>query len=174
MTAMTDERFVPPTPIGTPYRSDPSDPAPFLTDNDSVPVVPVEPVEPAPYVEPTGLPQHEEDAPRTEYGAPPMFQPAGKKSSSQTPVAPLSPEARFARTAMWVGVASIFVFNVVVGPIAVIMGVMAIRRGEKQQGRLAIIFGLVGTAIGVLLLVLSGLGVIPTVDEMWNDIRNRN
>lgn len=173
MTAMTDDRYVPPAPVGTPYRSDPADPAPFLTDNDSVPVVPVVPVEPAPYIEPTGLPQHEEDAPRTEYGAPPMFQPSGKKSASQASAVPLSPEARFSRTAMWIGVASIFILNIVIGPIAVVMGVIAIRRGEKRQGRLAIIFGLIGTTLGVLLIVLSSMGVIPTVDEMLNDIRNR-
>jgi hypothetical protein len=169
---MAKDRFVPPAPVGSPYRSDPSDPAPFLTDDVTVPVVPVEP---APYVEPTGLPQHEEDAPRTEYGAPPMFQPPGKsKSSNQVPAVALTPEQRFGRTALWVGVASIFIFNVVIGPIAVIMGVMAIRRGEKHNGRLAIITGLIGTAIGVTLLVLSAAGVIPTVDEMINDIRNRN
>lgn len=170
MTATAGDRFVPPAPIGTPYRSDPADPAPFLTDQDPVVAVPVEP---APYVQPTGLPQHEEDAPRTEYGAPPMFEKPGK-GPNKSAAEPLSPEARFARTAMWVGVASIFVFNVVVGPIAIIMGIMAIRRGEKQQGRLAIIYGAIGTAIGVALLVLSAAGVIPTVDEMINDIRNRN
>ncbi|MBJ7355292.1 MAG: hypothetical protein JHC98_10760 [Thermoleophilaceae bacterium] len=170
MAATADDRFIPPAPIGTPYRSDPSDPAPFPTEGETVPAVPVEP---APYVQPTGLPQHEEDAPRTEYGAPPMFEKPGR-SGKQSSATPLSPEARFARTAMWVGVASIFVFNIVIGPIAVIMGVMAIRRGEKQQGRLAIIYGVIGTAIGVALLVLSAAGVIPTFDEMLDDIRNRN
>jgi hypothetical protein len=167
---MAEDRFVPPAPVGAPYRSDPSDPAPFLTDDVTVPVVPVEA---APYIEPTGLPQHAEDAPRTEYGAPPMFQPPGSKSSNQVPVLPLTPNQRFARTALWVGVASIFIFNIVIGPIAVIMGVMAIRRGERHNGRLAIITGVIGTLIGAALLILSAAGVIPSVDEMLNDLRNR-
>lgn len=168
MTSMSDDRFVPPAPVGTPYRSDPADPAPFLTDADSVPVVPVEP---APYREPANLPKHADDDPRTEYGAPPMFQPSGKTPAQKA--AALTPEARFARTAFWIGIASIFVFNVVLGPVAVIMGLMAMRRGEKHHGRLAIILGLIGTTIGVVLLVLASTGVIPTVDEMWNDIRDR-
>lgn len=167
--AAKSDRFVPPAPVGAPYRSDPADPAPFLTDADSVPVVPVDP---PPYREPAELPKHEDDAPRTEYGAPPMFQPPGKTPAQKA--ATLTPEARFARTSLWVGVASIFVFNIVLGPIAIIMGTMAIRRGEKHQGRLAIIFGVIGTTIGVLLLVLSSMGVIPTVDEMLDDLRNRN
>jgi hypothetical protein len=54
------------------------------------------------------------------------------------------------------------------------MGVMAMRRGEKRQGKLAIIFGIVGTTIGVALLVLSSMGVIPTVDEMFRDIRKNS
>jgi hypothetical protein len=168
---MAEKHFIPPAPVGTPYRSDPADPAPFLTEDDAVPVVPVKAETPAAS---TGLPQHEDSAPRTEYGAPPMFQPSAKsgRSGGPTPAAPLSPEARFARVALWVGVASLFLFNVVLGPIAIVMGATAIKRGEKHQGRLAIIYGVIGTAIGVLLLVLSGLGVIPTVDEMWNDIRN--
>jgi hypothetical protein len=170
MTGKADDRFVPPAPVGAPYRSDPADPAPFQTENDVVPVVPVES---APYVQPTGLPQHAEDAPRTEYGAPPMGQPPSS-GAKQVPTLALSPEARFARTALWVGVASIFIFNVVLGPVAVIMGVMAMRRGEKRQGKLAIIFGIVGTTIGVALLVLSSMGVIPTVDEMFRDIRKNS
>lgn len=162
-----NKNYEPPPAVGEPFRADPTGPAPFLTDSEQVPVVPVEP---APYREPADLPKHEDDAPRTEYGAPPMFQPTGKTPAQKA--AMLTPEARFARTAMWVGVASIFIFNVVLGPIAVVMGIMAMRRGEKRQGRLAVIFGAVGTTIGVLLLVLSSLGVIPTVDEMLKDLRN--
>ncbi|MGK2878080.1 MAG: hypothetical protein ACSLFF_05835 [Solirubrobacterales bacterium] len=162
-----NKHYEPPPSVGEPFRADPSGPAPFLTDSEQVPVVPVES---APYREPADLPKHDDDAPRTEYGAPPMFQPSGKTPAQKA--APMRPEARFARTAMWVGVASIFVFNIVLGPIAVIMGVMALRRGEQRQGRLAIIFGAVGTTIGVLLLVLASAGILPSVDEMWNDIRN--
>jgi hypothetical protein len=128
------------------------------------------PVDPPPYREPANLPRHEDDAPRTEYGAPAMQEPP--KPVAAAPRPPITPELRFARTALWVGVASIFVFNIVIGPVAVFMGIIARRRGEQRLGRLAIIFGAIGTLVGILLLTLSAAGVIPSVDEMWNDIRN--
>jgi hypothetical protein len=168
MTSTTDDRFVPPAPVGTPYRSDPADPAPFLNASDSVPVVPVEA---APYIEPTGLPQHAEDAPRTEYGAPPMFQPPGK-SAIQGPPVPLTDDQRFARNAFWFGIASLFLFQVVMGPVAIVLGIMSRRRGELEMGKRTIILGLVAIAIGVLSIVLTVLGVIPPANELWDKIRN--
>jgi hypothetical protein len=168
MTTAADDRFVPPAPVGTPYRSDPADPAPFLTDNDSVPGVPVEP---APYVEPTGLPQHGEDAPRTEYGAPPMSQPSGKSATPRVLV-PMTAEQKYARNAFWVAIASIFVFNIVLGPIAIYMGITARRKGQEELGKRAILIGVIGTIIGIVAIALSAMGVIPPFSEFVDKIQS--
>jgi hypothetical protein len=165
-----------PPSVGEPFRADPSDPAPFLTDNDSVPTVPVEP---GPYPAPqTDPPAGHPPSHSPEYGGPtpgdapraPSFRRPGEGAPQKLP-AP-SAEERFGRTALWVGVASIFVFNIILGPIAIIMGVMAIQRGEQHNGRLAILWGAVGTIVGVAIIVLASMGVIPSFDEMVNDIRN--
>jgi hypothetical protein len=169
MKSTAEDRFVPPAPIGTPYRSDPADPAPFLTDSDPVPGVPVEPA-PAPYIEPTGLPQHAESAPRTEYGAPPMEQPHGKPVVPLV-IEPLTPEQKYARIAFWVAIASIFVFNIVLGPIAVFMGFAARKKGQEELGKRAILIGVIGTVIGIVAIVLAALGVIPPFSEFVNKFR---
>lgn len=72
---------------------------------------------------------------------------------------------------VWAGVASIFVFNLVLGPVAVVIGIMAMGRGERDRGKLAIWLGLAGTVIGIALLVLVAVGVIPDVDQMLRDLR---
>jgi len=169
MAGKNDDRFVPPAPVGTPYRSDPADPAPFLTDTDSVPVVPVEP---APYREPANLPKHDDDDPRTEYGAPPMFQPSGQKSANAASAGPLSPDQKYARAAFWVGIASLIALGIVLGPIAIFMGVTAIKRGEKETGRRAVILGIVGALINAVGIILSALGIIPPLNEMIDQLRN--
>ncbi|MFT4049674.1 MAG: hypothetical protein QM648_07520 [Solirubrobacterales bacterium] len=158
--------YQPPDSIGDPFRADPGDPAPFLTEHDKVPVVPVEPV----YVPPadarlghppTNTPQFQEQPRYGQFGTPttPLQQP------------PLTPDQRFGRIALWSGVASIFLFNIILGPIAMIMGVRAIQRGETKNGRLAILFGALGALIGVALLVLVAEGVIPDLNEMLRDMR---
>lgn len=164
MSVGTERTFDPPKPAGEPFRGDPSDPAPFLTENDKVPVVPVE----------QGVP----------FGSAPVFdqppthsvEPAGGQPVFQTPrpARQLTPDERYAQTAFRVGIASIFVFNIILGPIAIFMGIASIRRGQKQHGKNAIILGAIGTALGITLLVLAALGVIPSVDEMLQDLRNRN
>ena len=123
------------------------------------------PVEPAPYIEPTGLPQHGEDAPRTEYGAPPMSQPSGKPPTPKVLV-PLTADQKYARNAFWVAIASIFIFNIVLGPIAIYMGVVARRKGQEELGKRAILIGVIGTIIGILAIVLSAMGVIPPVQRI--------
>lgn len=172
MSAVAERGFQPPRPQGEPFRADPADPAPFLTEDDKVPVVPVEsspyfPEPAAPFGHP---PSHSPEYGGAGAGQGPVFQ----RPSARTPApaSPVKPEERFARTAFWVGIASIFVFNIVIGPIAMIMGAMAMRRGEKRLGGLAMTFGAIGTFIGVLLLVLVGMGILPSVDEMLKDIRN--
>lgn len=150
--------FRPPQPQGEPYRADPSDPAPF-THQDELPAS-----GPPVYAQPVQSPSMQ--APPT-YGDRPQFQ-------QPLPVRiELTPDQKFARVAVWTGGVSIFVFNLVLGPVAVVMGVMAMRRGERKQGRLAIILGVAGTLVGVLLLVLVAVGVLPDVDQMLKDLRTQ-
>lgn len=162
---MADRPYLPPKSVGEPYRADPTDAAPFLTENDKVPTVPVETT---PLVESPG-------SPGPPYGHPPSHSPehAGTQPvfRAPTPAATQTPEERFAKTAFWVSIASIFIFNVVLGPIAILMGVIAWRRGEKKLGRLAVVFGAIGLIIGIAFLVLVAQGVLPSVDEMLDDIR---
>lgn len=170
------DRFVPPEPVGEPFRADPSDPSPFVSEGDA-PSVPV--VEPAAPVLPGHPPTH--SAPEEIYpvnpSTPPQQQPPQYGQNvrpAQPPAqrAPLNAEEKFARTAVWVGVASIFIFNVIFGPIAVVMGAMALQRGQKEKGYWAIGLGVAGTVIGVAVLILVSTGVMPTFDEMIDDLRN--
>ncbi|MBJ7459691.1 MAG: hypothetical protein JHD02_10920 [Thermoleophilaceae bacterium] len=99
-----------------------------------------------------------------------MIQPSGG-SATDAPKAPMTANQRYARIALWLGVISIFVFQVVLGPIAVAMGVISYRRGEKKEGRLAIIFGCIGILLGIAALILVETGVIPSTEESWERIR---
>lgn len=151
-----DREFVPPTPVGEPYRADPSDAAPFVSES------------PGGVAPSAGLPTQPPVGQSPYYGPDRGLQPPIAPSS-----APLTPEERFARTAFWTGVASIFIFNVVLGPIAIVMGLLAIRRGQRQKGRSAALLGLVGTVLGAALLVLAANGVIPDVNELLEDMRTK-
>lgn len=169
MSLPGERGFQPPAPHGEPYRADPSDPAPFLTEHDKVPVVPVEREVPTEAMLGYGQPPTHSNPQQT---GPTFTQPGTSKTQGQAP--PSTPNERFARNAFWAGIASIFVFNVVLGPIAIIMGTLAIVRGEKRLGQLAILFGVIGTVIGVALLVLVAEGVIPSFDQLLRDVRNGN
>jgi hypothetical protein len=167
-----EREFQPPSPVGEPYRADPTGPAPFVREGEKVPTVPVEAAEPvAPGRPVTGPPY---GYPRPEAGRSAEGRPQFRPPDSRPVNTPVDPVERYARTAMWLGVASIFIFNLFFGPAAIVMGIISIRRGEKKLGRQAIIFGAVGTFVGILYLVLVAVGVLPTFDEMLNDIRNRS
>lgn len=84
-----------------------------------------------------------------------------------------SPDQRFARFAVWTGISSIFVFNVFIGPLAVVMGFVAHRRGQHRSGRHAMLLGAFGTVIGVVILVLVSEGVLPDLDQVLDDLRKR-
>lgn len=155
----TPRTLKPPTPIGEPFRADPSDPAPFV-DESQFPATPG-----GPPTWQTPLPTH-----RAQQG--PTFLRPGE-GASPTPPRQLTPEQRFGRTAFWTGIASIFLFNLILGPVAIIMGAMAVTRGEKRLGQLAMLFGLLGTVIGVALLYLVAEGVLPDLDELMKDLRNQ-
>jgi hypothetical protein len=163
-----DRAYEPPPSVGEPFRAHPEDPAPFLTEDDKVPVVPVEPSASQVIAEsPAGHPPSHSP----EYGGgQPRFQQPGQVVRPAT-AAP-SPEERFAKTAYWTGIASIFVFNVILGPTAIVMGVMAIQRGEKRLGKLAIVFGVIGTVIGVALLVMVSADVL-NINEKLDSVFKR-
>lgn len=147
---MTHPPLRPPEPIGEPYQGDPGAPSPFAREGEVL--------------------QSARTPPTTE---PPVgtASPGGRAGAGSA--FPSTPEQRFARTALWLGIASVFIFNLVIGPVAIVMGVIAIRRGERRTGRLALLCGALGTFIGILLLVLVSAGVLPSVDEMLEDLRSR-
>ncbi len=165
------DRFLPPEPVGEPFHGDPSDPNPFLTEGET-PAAPSA-LQPGSMPVPGHPPTH--SSPEAIYpgSAPQPRQQAQQGQFRQPQSAPVDPVERFARTAVWVGVASIFIFNVIFGPIAVVMGAMAIQRGQKEKGWLAVGLGVLGTVIGIVVLVLVSTGVMPSWDEMIDDLRNR-
>lgn len=166
---MPGRGFQPPAPVGEPYRADPSGPAPFVREGEAVPTVPVEAAaQPAPGRPVTGPPYGYPQRPQSDTTAP-QFRQSG---TAQRPTEPMSADERFARVSLWIGVASIFVFNLFLGPVAIIRGIMSIRRGEKRLGRLALLYGVLGTVIGIAYIGLVAAGVLPTFDQMLNDIRN--
>lgn len=172
--SFAEREYRAPEPVGEPFRADPADGVPFTTESGGVPAAPVAPPADA-WQAQAALGHPPSHSP--EYGQGPALPPGGsgpqfrQSSEMQRSATALSAEAKFARTAFWIGIASLFVFNIVLGPIAVVMGAMAIRKGEKQMGWLAILFGALGTLIGIVVLVLVAEGVLPTVDEMLDDLR---
>lgn len=159
---MAPREFRPPEPIGEPFRGDPQAPAPFSDDAQSnwssTPTVPQG--GPPSLGQPPSL-----AAPETPAQTQPQFQRPEQRQSE------LSPDQRFARIAVWVGVASIFVFNLVLGPVAIALGISAIRRGERSSGKLTVILGAIGTLVGVVFLVLVAAGVLPNIDQMLKDLQ---
>jgi hypothetical protein len=173
-------KYQPPKPEEEPFRADPSDPAPFThegdlpaaRDIDTAPVTAL-PGHPPTHSSPDSLYGYKGQTPRPE-SPPKPGQPVFTRPGANAPAKPIDPVERFGRTALWVGVASLFIFNVVFGPIAIIMGAMAVQRGQKKNGWWAIGLGAAGTAIGVAVLVLVSTGVMPSLDEMWRDIQKQN
>ncbi len=154
-------RFLPPEPIGTPYQGDPAAPFPFETDAAAASPV-------YPYGPPSSL-----QAPgQASVGPPPGFASAPPQQQSM-PLPPeftqqrvraanVDPGFRDARRAMWVGVTSLFVLGLVLGPIGVVLGVRAVRAGQRRLGWIAIVTGAVGFVVHITVLVLAAAGVIPS------------
>lgn len=145
------QAWVPPTPLGEPFRARPEADIPFERETPGEERRRL--IEGA-WVGPTDGPQAR---------AVPLPQLA--------PSEPASPAEQRARWALWVGVASIFVFNVVLGPLAMILGAQSMRRGQRELGRRALIFGALGTVIGIAVLTLVALGVMPSTEELLKRLR---
>lgn len=141
--------WVPPTPVGEPYRARPEGDIPFEREN------PLE--DRRRLIQNAWVGQ-----------AGPQF---AEAPTVTVPSVPATPAERRARWAFWVGVASVFVFNVILGPIAMVLGLQSIRRGEKRLGQLALLFGAIGTVIGVAVLVLVAQGVMPDTEELLKRLR---
>lgn len=177
--------FKGPKPIGEPYRADPSDPLPFPTENDAPPRH--EPPADLPEVPRwTRPPSHSpEFQPGAEVPPAPGVGTGGGAAGPQSPSPdaqprqaqspeverPKTPAYRQARIGMWIGVASLFVFNIFLGPAAIVMGIVAIQRGEKQTGYWALGLGIAGTLIGIVVMILVATGVMPSLDELMEDLR---
>lgn len=154
------ELFRPPAPTGEPFRGSPSDEFPFpiagpggTTGDSTFNGASVAPVVPA-----IGTPP----------GPPSFVRPRGARPAF-IPPAPFpaqTPQQRQARIALGVGLASILVVPLVLGPVAIFMGVRAVRSGERGLGRWAISAGVAGTVLGVVGVILWATGVLPGLDEL--------
>ncbi|MFY9487326.1 MAG: hypothetical protein WAP35_01325 [Solirubrobacterales bacterium] len=166
------KRYMPPAPQETPFRGDPGDPVPFITDR-QLGELPIDP-EPLPYqLPPEGATAGEipwgAGATRPQQPVPgdaPVFQ---RPAAGPLTAASTSNDQRSARIAVGVGIASIFVMNLILGPIAIVLGARAAKRGERKLGTLAISTGAAGTVIGIVVLILWLAGVLPSLDEMLNE-----
>lgn len=166
---MEGRRHKPPVPEGEPFRADPRDPFPFASESDAPPRQ--EPAEDLPAVPrwshpPSHSPQVGQQPPSL--GADTAGAPV------KSPRVPATPVQRQARIALWVGVASLFVFNLFLGPIAIVMGAIAVQRGERRTGLRAIVLGGIGTVIGIVVAILYMTGVMPNLDELIDDFGNRD
>lgn len=134
----SNDGLTPPKPVGEPFRGNPADVFPFPT---------------------AGL----AGAPASVVAAPmghlPVFNPPAV-------VVGKSPEYRAARVALGLGLASLLVLPLILGPMAIVLGARSMRAGERKLGRWAISAGVAGTVLGVVGLILWATGVIPSIDEL--------
>jgi hypothetical protein len=160
--------YLPPVPEAEPYRADPRADAPFPTEGAAPPAVPVDPnlppirvgaqVEPPRDLQPQFYRQGE---------APPAVIPARPPVTEDERAA-----QRYGRIAVGFGVASLLI-NPIISPIAIVMGVVAYRRGQHFLGRWAIGTGVAAAILGIVMAILIAAGVLPTFSEMLDDLRNR-
>lgn len=167
---MTPREFLPPAAEAEPYRGDPSAAAPFPTEGAAPAAQPVDP-----HMPPVRLGQI--TPPRVPVSGPqPQFYRPGEAPPQSIPPRPqLTDEQRtaerYGKIALGFGIGSMVV-SPILAPIAIVMGVAAIRRGQQKLGRWAIGTGVAGIVLGAILVALIYAGVVPTFDEMLNDLRN--
>ncbi len=155
-------RYLPPVPVGTPYEGDPKQPFPFETES-----APQRPSQASPF-------PHGEPPPGTAQAETPVGAPPGFGTAPGEPPLMMPPEftqsrmrsknvdipRRHARTALWVSIASLLFFGIVLGPIGFVLGIRSVREGEKSLGWWAIAVGLTGFISSAVLLVLVATGTI--------------
>lgn len=169
---MTPSReYLPPEPEAEPYRGDPRAAVPFPTEGAAPAALPVDPNVPPVRIGDQITP------PRANGSGPqPQFYRPGESPPQSIPPRPqLTDEQRsaerYGKIAFGFGIASL-VITPILAPIAIVMGVAAIRRGQVKLGRWAIGTGIAGIVLGLILLALISAGVMPTFDEMLDEIRN--
>lgn len=171
--------FRPPTPVGDPYRADPHDaplfpfegsgePAPSSTPSVSVPYVLPERGVTAGQIPPSPT-YAEAQARQGEAPRAPVFARPGELPGAS--VVPQTTVERKARNAFLIGVASLLILHIPLGPIAIVMGVKAYRAGERRNGAWAIGTGVGGTLIGIIGVILWATGALPTLDELMKGQR---
>lgn len=160
---MSGERitFKPPEPIGEPFRAAGGERSHFPVEGDiaSFQPAPPESAEFRPVLVP------EPFAPDTAASAPPVFVQPGERGS-EAPRQPTSASRTRARNALIIGLVSLFVLPIPLGQIAIVLGVKAMRSGERELGRWAVIAGVTGTVLGIAGIVLWATGALPTLDEL--------
>lgn len=179
--------YRPPKPVGRPFQGDPGDKPAFPREGSAgdppsvrpaAAELPGQPVAGGPYVLPAGgatageippSPPSVGSSPHVRppsHGDAPIFTKPDGRPVTGPHVAPPTEAARKARTALTVGIVSLLVLHIPLGPIAIVLGAKAVRGGELKTGRWAIAAGVGGTLIGILGLVLWATGVLPTLDEL--------
>ncbi|MBI5309737.1 MAG: hypothetical protein HZB14_01715 [Actinobacteria bacterium] len=173
--------YRPPRPIGAPFRGDPHDRPVFPTEgspasSSSAQIPPS--ADSGPYVLPPEgatagqiplsgpysrqpLPGDEQPA-----GQAPVFTRPGAGPVSGPNAVPPTETERKARTALTIGVVSLLILHIPLGPIAIALGIKSIRAGERKVGAWAVSTGVAGTLIGVTAFVLWATGVLPTLDQL--------
>lgn len=143
--------FRPPRPVGEPFRGDSRDAAPFPTERSARASGLVPAVNPAFAV-----------------AAGPVFAPAVAKRPifTRPNAAGETPDRRAARAALALGLVSLLVLPVVLGPVAIVLGIRAIRGGERRLGAWAVSAGVAGTVLGIVGVILWATGVLPNLDEL--------
>ena len=170
--------FKPPQPVGEPFRGDPKDPLPFVTEGS--PDVPAAGVPDAmsPWMTDEAFPSHSHGPPPQgppSLNSPPQGQPQTRPQFRPQPKPPLDPaiaqRRRVAKIGLGAGIASI-VLSPLLGPIGIALGVMAIRRGERRLGLWAVATGAAGILIGIIVVILVSQGVIDP-EQMLRDLKKQ-
>jgi lipopolysaccharide export LptBFGC system permease protein LptF len=142
--------FRPPTPVGEPFRGDPDDAAPFPTEG-SAPVAAV--------LVPAAIPAF---AAASDVAPAVSVRPIFRRPNAATE----TPDRRSARAALAIGLISLLVLPLALGPLAIVLGVRSMRRGERRLGVWAIAAGAAGTVLGIVGVILWATGVLPNLDEL--------
>jgi hypothetical protein len=152
-------------PVEEPFRGSPADEFPFPlagpggTAGDST----FNGARQAPFAPLDGVP-----AAASTTGPPAFVRPRGTRPAfvPPAPLAAQTPQRRQARIAFGLGLASLLVIPLVLGPTAIFLGIRAVRAGERRLGRGAISAGVAGTVLGVVGMILWATGVLPGLDEI--------
>jgi hypothetical protein len=174
---MSPKEFQPPQPVGEPFRGDPKDPVPFLTEGE--PLIPPGADEATtPWMNESAFPAAPQGPPShsTPTGPPSLSDPAAHPQFRPPAKLPLDPEAaqtqRMAKIGLASGIASIFFFWPLFGPIAIGLGINAVRRGERKIGTWAISTGAAGILIGLIVTILVLTNVVDP-DQLLQELKNQ-